>query len=64
MWILKRSKIHAYGVFASERIPKNTNIIEYVGEKIRRKEGDRRSEKRIKKYLKSKDWKTLNLKLK
>lgn len=54
MWKLKKSKIHAYGIFAKQNIPKNTNIIEYIGEKISRKEGDRRSEKRLKKYLNSK----------
>ena len=54
MWKLKKSKIHAYGIFATQDIPKNTNIIEYIGEKVTRKEGDRRSEKRLKKYLNSK----------
>tara|TARA_B100001057_G_scaffold496532_1_gene598252 strand:+ start:752 stop:1234 length:483 start_codon:yes stop_codon:yes gene_type:complete len=54
MWEVKKSKIHANGVYATERIPKNTKIIEYIGEKVTRSEGDRRSEKRIKKYLRSK----------
>ena len=34
---------------------KKVKIIEYLGEKISRKEGDRRSELRIKKYLNSKN---------
>ena len=42
------------GIYASKDIPKNTKIIEYIGEKISKKEGDIRSEKRIKKYLNSK----------
>ncbi len=54
MWKVKKSKIHAKGVFASENIKKNTKIIEYVGEKITKKEGDIRSELRIKRYLNSK----------
>ncbi len=54
MWKLKESKIHASGIFATEDIPKGKKIIQYIGEKITRKEGDRRSEKRIKKYLHSK----------
>ncbi len=54
MWKVKKSKIHGNGIFATENIPKGTKIIEYIGEKVSRKEGDRRSEKRIKKYLNSK----------
>ena len=54
MWKLKKSKIHAYGIFATENIPKRKKVIQYIGEKVTRKEGERRSEKRIKKYLNSK----------
>ena len=54
MWKLKKSKIHAYGVFATENIPKGKKIIQYIGEKISKKEGDRRSERSIKRYLNSK----------
>ena len=54
MWKVKKSKIHGTGVFASSDIKKNTRIIEYIGEKITKAEGDIRSEKRIKKYLNSK----------
>ncbi len=53
MWKVKSSKIHGTGVFATRDIKKNTNIIEYIGEKIKKSEGDRRSERRIKKYLNS-----------
>ena len=53
MWKVKKSKIHSSGVFATKDINKNTRIIEYVGEKIKKSEGDKRSEKRIKKYLNS-----------
>ena len=54
MWKVRNSKIHGTGIFATKDIIKNTRIIEYVGEKITRSEGDKRSEKRIKKYLDSK----------
>lgn len=54
MWKVRNSKIHGTGIFATKDIKKNTRIIEYVGEKITRSEGDKRSEKRIKKYLHSK----------
>ena len=43
MWKLKKSKIHGIGVVASQDIKKNTKIIQYIGEKINKKEGDRRS---------------------
>ena len=54
MWKLKKSKVHGNGIFATKNIKKNTKIIRYVGEKITKKEGDKRSEERIKKYLHSK----------
>ena len=54
MWKVKKSKVHGTGIFASQTIKRNTNIIEYIGEKVSKSEGDRRSEKRIKKYLNSK----------
>ncbi len=53
-WIVKNSKIHGSGVFAKTDIKKGTRIIEYIGQKVTRQEGDKRSEKRIKKYLNSK----------
>ena len=55
MWKVKKSRIHGTGVFATQDIQKGKDIIEYVGQKITKKEGDRRSEKRIKKYLNSND---------
>ena len=33
--IPRRSKVHGYGVFAGERITKNTRIVDYAGELIR-----------------------------
>ena len=37
MWKVKKSKIHASGVFATEDIKKGKRIIEYIGEKIIKK---------------------------
>jgi SET domain-containing protein len=43
----RRSKLHGWGVFATERIPKNKRIIDYAGEKITHRE----SAIREKRYL-------------
>ena len=42
--VLRNSAIHNKGVFARVNIPKGTQIIEYVGDKITKKESDRRAE--------------------
>ena len=39
---LRRSPIHGLGAFARVDIPKDTRVIEYVGEKIGNREADRR----------------------
>ena len=53
MWKVKHSRIHGHGVFATKDIKKNTKIIQYIGEKVSRSEGNKRSEERINKYLNS-----------
>ena len=40
--IIRRSRIHRYGVYAGERIPANRKVIEYTGERINRQEARRR----------------------
>ena len=55
MWKVKKSNVHGAGIFATTDIKKNDRIIQYIGEKITKSEGDRRSEKRIKKYLNKKN---------
>tara|TARA_B100000795_G_scaffold261870_1_gene239104 strand:- start:633 stop:1121 length:489 start_codon:yes stop_codon:yes gene_type:complete len=55
MWEVKKSIIHGNGIVASKEIKKNTKIIQYIGEKVTKKEGDRRSEQRIKKCLNKKN---------
>jgi len=39
-----RSRIHRWGVYAAEFIPKNRKVIEYRGERISRRETKRRSD--------------------
>ena len=41
---IRRSKIHRYGVYALERIPRNRKVIEYTGERVNRLEAKRRGE--------------------
>jgi len=55
MWKVKKSKVHGTGVFATSNIKKNSKIIQYIGDKVTKKEGDRRSTERIKKYLNKKN---------
>ena len=55
MWKEKKSKIHGIGITASNDIKKNKKIIQYIGDKITKKEGDKRSAARIKKYLNKKN---------
>ncbi|MDP2815208.1 MAG: SET domain-containing protein-lysine N-methyltransferase [Rectinemataceae bacterium] len=45
--IVRSSRIHHKGVFARMDIPKKTKIIEYVGEKISKKESERRADEVI-----------------
>ena len=41
----KRSRLHGYGVFAVDRINKNTRIIDYAGELIRNSDSEAREER-------------------
>jgi len=41
---IRRSKIHRYGIYALENIPKNRKVIEYTGERVNRKEAKKRGE--------------------
>ncbi len=44
---VRYSKIHHKGIFAGRDIPKGTKIIEYVGEKITKKESNKRADEVI-----------------
>ena len=46
--VRRRSKLHGFGVFAAEQIPKNKRIIDYAGELIR---NDRSTAREVR-YLK------------
>ena len=52
-FVLKESSIHSTGVFAKVNIPKGTRIIEYVGEKITKKESGRRVDVSIESHQKN-----------
>jgi uncharacterized protein len=41
---IRRSRIHRFGVFAMEAIPKRSRVVEYTGERISRREISRRLE--------------------
>ncbi len=48
---LAQSKIHRWGIYAAEDIPRSRKIIEYTGEKINRRETKKRSNEREFNYL-------------
>jgi uncharacterized protein len=50
---VRLSSIHNHGIFAKKGIPKGTKVIQYVGEKILGKEGDRRSELHLERAAKN-----------
>ncbi len=45
----RRSKIHRWGVYATETISKNTRVIDYAGEKISNQESLKRERRYIRK---------------
>ena len=47
--------MHGKGLFARTNIKKGTQIIEYIGDKVTKKEGDKRADKQIKQYKKNKN---------
>ena|SRR3989344_4992246 len=50
--VVKKSSIHSNGVFAKKDIPKKTKIIEYVGDKVTKKESDIRYDQTLEKSKK------------
>lgn len=53
--LLKKSAIHHKGVFAKKVIPKDTMIIEYVGEIVRSEEGTKRADKHLEEAKQNRD---------
>jgi len=54
LWVKKKSSLHGSGLFALVSIKKNEQIIEYIGDKVTKKEGDKRANKQINKAKKNK----------
>ena len=54
LWFKKKSHVHGSGLFTVQNIKKGTKIIEYIGDKVTKKEGDKRADKQIKKAEKNK----------
>ena len=52
LWFKKKSVVHGRGLFAFQNIKKGSKIIEYVGDKVTKREGDRRADKQISKAIK------------
>ena len=53
LWFKRTSNVHGRGLFASQYIKKGSQIIEYVGDKVTKREGDRRADKQINRAKKS-----------
>ena len=49
LWYKKRSTLHGSGLFAACNIKKGEQVIEYIGDKVTKREGDKRADKQIKK---------------
>ena len=49
LWYKKKSRLHGSGLFALSNIKKGEQVIEYIGDKVTKKEGDKRADKQIKK---------------
>ena len=54
LWYKKRSPLHGSGLFAACNIKKGEQVIEYIGDKVTKREGDKRADKQIKKAEKNK----------
>ena len=54
-WFKRKSSVHGRGLFASQYIKKGSQIIEYVGDKVTKREGDRRADKQILRAKKNKN---------
>ena len=55
LWFKKKSHVHGSGLFAVQNIKKGSKIIEYIGDKVTKKEGAKRADKQIKQYKKNKN---------
>ena len=53
LWFEKKSGVHGNGLFAYQNIKKGLKIIEYIGDKVTKREGDRRADKQLNKAIKN-----------
>ena len=49
LWKKKKSKVHGSGLFTAQDVKKGLQVIEYIGEKVSKREGDKRADKQINK---------------
>ena len=54
LWYKKKSSLHGSGLFAVSNIKKGDQVIQYIGDKVTKKEGDRRADIQLKKAEKNK----------
>ena len=54
LWYKKRSSLHGSGLFAASNIKKDEQVIQYIGDKVTKKEGDKRADIQLKKAEKNK----------
>ena len=54
LWFKNKSSLHGSGLFAACDIKKEKQVIEYIGDKVTKKVGDKRADKQIKKAQKNK----------
>ena len=55
LWLKKKSPLHGSGLFAKNDIKKGSKVIQYIGDKVTKKEGDKRADKQIRKAKKDKN---------
>ena len=55
IWFKKKSPLHGSGLFAKTNIKKGQKVIQYIGDKVTKREGDKRADKQIRKAKKDKN---------
>ena len=55
LWFKKKSPLHGSGLFAKTNIKKGQKVIQYIGDKVTKREGDKRADKQIRKAKKDKN---------
>ena len=54
LWYKKRSSLHGSGLFAATNIKNKEQVIQYIGDKVTKKEGDKRADIQLQKAEKNK----------